>query len=122
MQYAVKDLDGELLNAAVAKAEGLPTHPGRDRYVVATKIDHCWADQFEFLSWTDAGPIIEREGIAIYRVREGWAAVMPGSGGYVVDSDYIDVDIFDGERGAMPLIAAMRAFCASRFGESVELP
>jgi hypothetical protein len=28
MQYAVKDLDGELLNAAVAKAEGLPTASG----------------------------------------------------------------------------------------------
>jgi hypothetical protein len=69
-------------------------------------------------NWTDAGPIIEREQIAVmrdkyaYDVREVWDAwVGP-----------VSVSDIEGEPhgfGPTPLIAAMRAFVASRFGEEV---
>jgi hypothetical protein len=125
MKYKVSELEGALLDAAVAKADGLPVHPGPGRYVVAAPIDTVWAHQFHpSADWRDGGPIIRREGIAVYRVAHGWAAVLPGEfGGYGGDRDYIDVQpSFSGQRGETPLIAAMRAYTASVFGDEVELP
>lgn len=130
MKHRVSDLEGALLDAAVAKAEGerLPDYwrdpddgtcwarPGREE----------WAPSHR---WDQGGQIIERELIAVYAVgnehqENGWRAVIFRSLGYE-GFDYIDVGSgIDGGifSGATPLIAAMRAFCASKFGEEVELP
>ena len=59
--------------------------------------------------WNEAGPIIEREHIGLQKMADYWFAGVckpPAPG------------MRDG-RGPTPLIAAMRCFVASRFGETV---
>jgi hypothetical protein len=71
--------------------------------------------------WLDGGPIIERERIALIagsEVQPGhncWTAKMPGPHGYYPEEG--SVIAFEG-----PLVAAMRAYVASKLGETVELP
>ncbi|MDI4633306.1 DUF2591 domain-containing protein [Pelomonas sp. V22] len=111
MKHKVSELEGALLDAAVAKAEGLPVHPGRDRYIVADTIDTRYADDF-FPSrlWEHGGPIIEREMIKIEHAVDYWdAAIMSKTATFYYQT------------GRTPLIAAMRAYVASKFGEEVEL-
>ena len=112
MKHKTEELEGELLNAAVAKAEGLPVHPGPGRFMVAAPIAQRWAHEFDWAgSWKDGGPIIERERITIIWAREnGWLGRC-NSHWQVPE-----------ELGPTPLIAAMRAYVASRFGDEVELP
>jgi len=65
--------------------------------------------------WAHGGPIIERERIAVVHYSDRWGAhIWPGS------ETWIDTDVYeaDGE-GATPLIAAMRAYVASKFGNEV---
>ena len=58
-------------------------------------------------NWAQAGPIIEREGIAIFlKCSDEWAAS----------------DGFDAAKGPTPLIAAMRCYVASKLGEIVGVP
>ncbi|WP_454908425.1 DUF2591 domain-containing protein [Variovorax gossypii] len=73
--------------------------------------------------WAQGGPIVERERVAIWGgEREGWAAAHPSANpsGYNGDSHYIDVGDDDSYVGPTPLIAAMRAYVASKYGH--ELP
>ena len=58
--------------------------------------------------WAVGGPIIEREGISIYRMTSDWSAAYNPSGAT--------------QDGPTPLIAAMRCFVTSRLGEEVEVP
>ena len=58
--------------------------------------------------WEAGGPIIEREGISIYRMTSDWSAAYNPSGA--------------AQDGSTPLIAAMRCFCCSRLGSEVEVP
>jgi hypothetical protein len=146
MEYRVESLEGALLNAAVAKADGkrfavesYATNPPRPAA--------CWLRDEDgrplfthglyapSLKWEQGGPIIERERIVTvpttgYR-DDGptfWAAACLGPEGAF--SHYIDEPLpFSTYRndpaaavGATPLIAAMRAFVASRLGETVDLP
>jgi hypothetical protein len=114
----VGELEGALLDAAVAKAEGF-----RFRIVG----DTCWLDEplrpsthypessaFDpSMHWGDGGPIIERERIGL---------ASPGSNrhpGKWAAWTCADVHEF---YGANPLIAAMRAYVASKFGDEIELP
>ena len=60
------------------------------------------------LSWQTCGPIIEREGISIYRMTSDWSAAYNPSGA--------------AQDGPTPLIAAMRCYVAGKLGESVEVP
>ncbi|MDP9991984.1 hypothetical protein J2W28_001012 [Variovorax boronicumulans] len=67
-------------------------------------------------SWGDGGPIIGRERIGTipFGTDGQWLGSMPG------DVDYCaGADAADGQLGATPLIAAMRAYVASKFGEEV---
>ena len=57
--------------------------------------------------WSQGGPIIEREKITISDSLESWAAGYNGTLRYF---------------GPTPLIAAMRCFCCSKLGETVEVP
>jgi hypothetical protein len=124
--YKVAELEGALLDAAVAKAEGLPfvlePRPGLTSSVVcALRRDNpefpelnrsLWAPS---TSWLQGGPIIERE--------HGMVApeLMPDRPLYWVARMGRDLTRWQ-SFGPTPLIAAMRAYVASKLGEKVELP
>ena len=60
--------------------------------------------------WAQGGPIIEREGIATepWNLTHPWRAMM-------ADGDF---EVY----GSSPLIAAMRAYVASKLGDEVDVP
>lgn len=110
MKYKTAELEGALLDAAVAKALG-------KSYITIGR-NGCWAgathqDQdggfFAPSSrWDQGGPIIERESLELLGItKERWQATN-------LDDDC--------EYGPTLLIAAMRAYVRSKFGEEVELP
>lgn len=121
MKYKTSELEGALLDAAVAMAEGLPNilfaHrsnssgqwvstalykiPGK-RYLIERRVPLYSSE------WDQGGPIIERERISVTHTRT--TSTVAGTRNAV-----------DGH-GPTPLIAAMRAYVASKFGEEVELP
>lgn len=127
MKHKVSDLDGVLLDAAVAKAAGedVVMRRGRPAYEMVFDPegpanewdDKAWKMWLWFSpsdDWSQAGAIIEREQIMLEppwspngRPRGAWLAWLP--------HDYI------GGHGDSPLVAAMRAYVASKFGEEVEL-
>ena len=135
MKHKISKLEAALLDAAVAKAQGRPIRFNaeawggfwqeyRERPVIGwAAVPPCSTD------WMHGGPIIERERILpIAWERDNgevvWTALVgPGSS----DSSYevLGPD-FHGPSGRKlaptPLIAAMRAYVASKFGEEVELP
>lgn len=59
-------------------------------------------------NWLWGGPIVEREGINIYRMTSDWSAAYNPSGAT--------------QDGPTPLIAAMRCFVASKLGDEIEVP
>jgi len=128
------ELEREYLDYYVAKADGLPIYAaGTDSWPGNA---HVHRESFEHsvilislmgishglfiehsaksvryspsVNWEYAGPIIEREHICIgYSEVHGWGA------------DFQD-DVPYRWHGKTPLIAAMRVFVASRFGDEVE--
>lgn len=124
--HKVAELEGALLDAAVAMAEGHEWEMVGDR-VVATKLN--WSPplitRLTFMPSTDhalAGKIIDRERIAtafFEWTREArpaeWRAEYVDGGSYFASLDF-------GNPGPTRLIAAMRAYVASKFGEEVTLP
>lgn len=151
MKHKVSELEGALLDAAVAKAEGwsifrnkrhgftfrapdalsdeignnppkfdsetgLPVQPISLQEAVEALGALSWTTD-----WAQGGPIIHRELIDVsapdYNSDDKrWFAGMysfetPGRGRVIIEA-----------RGATPLIAAMRAYVASKLGEEVELP
>lgn len=123
-RYKVEELEGPLLDLAVANAEGIKA----TIYLVPNAIspfyecavlDEAGRLHYQFLpsrSWTQGGPIIDREKISL--LRDEFAAHW--------DAQYI---IETGEHwqwrhqafGVSPLVAAMRCYVRSKFGEEVEL-
>lgn len=109
MKHKVSELDGALLDAAVARLEGYAAH--------LEPIEH-WFSQMGRPSqeWKAGGPIIERERIDIIHV-----------GGKIWGARIQSRDAYEGPdpspraSGPTPLIAAMRAYVASKFGEEMEL-
>ena len=74
------------------------------------------------INWAQGGPIIERERIAVWGgCRNQWYATHPNTipSGYNGQDIYIDVGDEDSQDGATPLIAAMRAHIASKYGDEV---
>jgi hypothetical protein len=122
VKHKVAELEGALLDAAVAKAEGdaLPnfwrdpedgtcwSRPGREEWKPSAR-------------WDQGGPIIERE--RIYLCHEPWPDVAGWEAG--IEFEALESGGY-GSRfaaaGPTPLIAAMRAYVASKFGDEVELP
>jgi hypothetical protein len=115
MRHKVAELEGALLDAAVAKAENDPR--------ISMWGDAPWIDDGTVAGhgmsgrgycpstdWRDGGPIIQRELTALGTTEDHqWAAWAPPPGSL-------------GVCGPTPLIAAMRAYVASKFGDEVELP
>lgn len=107
------ELIGALLDYWVARAEGFS-----DADIHWRKDGDFWMENFSYgyspsTDWSQGGPIIERENIATSNHRQGgmvahqeWTAKMLGSPRI--------------HFGPTPLIAAMRAYVASKFGETVE--
>ena len=112
MKIKTDELIGTQLDWAVATCEG---------YSQLRENLH----QLKFSSdWALAGPIIEREGIATRAIRP-----VSGDNGYIFTRRWI-AEMFrfpGGPRrsvayGTTPLIAAMRAYVASRLGDEIEVP
>ncbi len=90
------ELLGPALDWAVAKCE-----------VGAEFIGEIDDPHFYSTDWSQGGPIIEREGITLTHQESRWGA-------------QTDDDVF--AYGPAPLIAAMRAYVASKLGDEVEIP
>jgi hypothetical protein len=112
---AVADLVGDNLNIAVALADGHRVR--RSTIEHASGIHEQWpGGNWEWIrqpstAWEHGGPLIERERIALEFLDDEWCAWAPGPQ---------RADGGDG-RGQTPLVAAMRAYVASKFGERIEL-
>lgn len=121
MKYRTAELEGALLDAAVALAEGVtlvdrPHMPDGIRSVYTS----CWQYRDSYdpsCSWALAGPIIERERIELMpqmgHLNQWHAKCVSFVDGY-------DEAIWFGI-GATPLMAAMRAYVASKLGDEVDL-
>ncbi len=121
-KHKTSELAGAQLDAAVAKAEG---YIG----IRIAKDGVCYVDDLRCVethyppgggyepssNWGDGGPIIERERIAIgpghYQL---WRAQINEGGA-------IGGRILNESSGPTPLIAAMRCYVASKFGDEVDL-
>lgn len=113
MKHKVSELEGALLDAAVAKADGWGFR------LVDSDPPFIWLTdgpdddpEFQFspsTNWTQAGPIIERERIGFDWDGARWTAWYQSK---LPDNT---------QDGPTALIAAMRAYVASKFGEEVEL-
>jgi hypothetical protein len=118
-QYKVSELSGALLDAAVAKGFELNfTIDGHGTPSAWTFTDAGeWAPSTK---WEQGGPIIETESLCIDRVAYSDGSLREWGAAVAVGSEYPD----EWKRwyGPTPLIAAMRAWVASKFGETVELP
>jgi hypothetical protein len=107
------ELEGADLDYWVAQAEGLDVRYCSDRtYVIVNTYQYSPSTR-----WAEGGPIIERERIELLSFRAGaWEAQIAPTEG----SHYIDQYEGDAMKGATPLVAAMRAYVASKFGEEVQ--
>jgi hypothetical protein len=121
MEYKVAELEGALLDAAVAKAEGARVLPGRIE----------WPGEIQMVSmggyrpgedWFDGGPIIERERLVLGPTDKLGEWIAYADGATITDwgSDTITGSSTYGT-GPTPLVAAMRAYVASKFGATVDL-
>ncbi len=101
MKLKTSEAEGEVLDRLVAQCEGQVYHgPAWTKYST---------------DWSQGGPIIEQERIAIWFEKYDdidsalpvWAAVRFNEQNYY---------------GSTPLIAAMRCYVASKLGDEVEVP
>lgn len=118
MKHKTEELEGALLDVAVAKALGYGTV-----YDVPDRL--CGEDRMGGVepwmpstNWAQGGTIIERERI---EVTPEWETIEDEGlicAGWMAS---VGVDVRQWF-GSDPLTAAMRAYVASRFGDEVELP
>jgi len=106
------ELTGAALDWAVAEADGCPVKGVNNRR-------NYWQPSTD---WSQAGPIIDREDIALSPMPDGlWRA-------YAADGTMWaphGVEVFNWkhrQQGYHPLIAAMRCYVASKLGDEVEIP
>jgi hypothetical protein len=119
------ELEGALLDAAVAKAEGhlLSRSEQYGLEVIDAATNRLVANTDYSSDWACGGPIIERERIAVLMLDNKWRAWTPEHHGYDPRYWLFERTSRSAEgTGPTPLIAAMRAYVASKFGEEVELP
>jgi len=103
MKIKTTELTGAALDWAVAQCEA--KNPSMFIFWQTGKLA---AEHNYSTDWAQGGPIIEREQIAVMPCPRGWAARIGFGGQYV--------------EGPTPLIAAMRAFVASKLDDEVEVP
>lgn len=134
MKHKTAELTGALLDAAVAKAQGLSVtvetiDDGSTVCLVDSWIEGCercigvesGANTTSWLyapstSWAQGGPIIERERIETSHAVSDWSAMV----GYTYKLGVLKgCESF--VLGPTPLIAAMRAYVAAKLGAEVDL-
>jgi len=121
-KFETSQLTGHALDWAVAKCEGMriEVRPksacGRPLYVLAAEQGREPWLWYPSTNWAQAGPIIEREGMGVWMYQFNEQGE-PEQGWYAEDKDGNHV-----RTGPTPLIAAMRCFCASKLGDTVEIP
>ena len=115
----VAELEGRLLDYWVARAEGYSESDDSLMMHVDGTCRIAWheGDDPDSLynpsaAWMWGGPIIERE--QIYLIRSGDATVWLAAANVIWLADHDDF-----EPGETALIAAMRAYVASKFGNEV---
>lgn len=113
--YRTEDLEGPLLDLAVAKAVGLAAVIHKVDNAIAPFFECCVLAedgrlQYQFTpsrGWCQGGPIAEENCISLtHRGGKRWAADAPG--GWLMEAD-------------APLLAAMRALVAWRLGDTVRM-
>lgn len=107
----ITEIDNTSLDRWVAKAEGIEVRYSNagEFWRVLGEIDEIqWLPHRD---WTQAGPIIEREGIAVFPYEKQWAAIMGNEMKSISELGRSDCEFI----GATPLIAAMRCYVAHRF-------
>jgi hypothetical protein len=106
------ELTGHALDWAVAKCEFVGDLPFVSIGGELRSKHEAW-HYHPSTDWAQGGPIIEREGIGVYRFRGAWAAHCPlPNGGFHACM----------ENQPTPLIAAMRCYVASKLGDEVDVP
>jgi hypothetical protein len=128
-KHKVAELEGALLDAAVAKAEGFSARIEADECVVTVVgMLESWRAVTPVVTyrpstdWLIGGQIIDREKISVVYCEPGspsgpkWDAYV----GCLTPRRFDDE--LPGGKGPAALIAAMRAYVAGKFGEEVELP
>ncbi|MDX9971917.1 MAG: DUF2591 family protein [FCB group bacterium] len=142
MRIRAKELTGASLDWAVAKCDGVnleaftlyyhPTEPD--------DLDCHGFPEFHYSTvWAQGGPIIARENITIIRANNdyvdgkwmpNWFAETDQYVGHSASESYehqqmnptFMISAEDGMYGPTPLIAAMRAYVASKLGVEVDVP
>lgn len=118
VKHKTAELEGLPLNLAVALADEMEVVWQDDRRSFQARPRGASVDPGPFLpstQWAQGGPLLERERGSLF------TELIPGAPVVWV------ARMGDGARrsqcfGPTPLIAAMRAFVASKLGENVELP
>lgn len=122
--YKVAELEGVNLDLAVAIAEGWKrngdwwSHVNKEEPMTGMVVrggelfPAPWSS-----SWMWGGPIIERERIALSP-----PSLASPDGDWFAETPSQEADLDGGALGPTALIAAMRAYVASKFGEEVDLP
>lgn len=115
MKHKVAELEGAQLDAAVALAEGHVLRGGWWRQAARPDTDWCAVAYFDpSVRWQVGGPIIDRERFEFMSNGGSWFA-----------GEHLErwrVDAMAEPGSPTHLIAAMRAYVASKFGDEVELP
>jgi hypothetical protein len=112
MKIKTSELTGAALIWAAARADGRT-----DVRVDPDDGELIGAETFDYLEWDTAGPIIEREEIAIRFSQENyWHFTTP------TDTWLANYEGVGEWFGPTPLIAAMRAFVSSKLGDEVDVP
>ncbi len=124
-KHKVAALTGPMLDAAVALAEGKHPYNYTNKWCLIVDEQEDETVVYEpSLDWELGGPIIEREQIALKTPRNEPGRIEPSWYAHVcpVWTDDGGISSSKGRgHGDTPLLAAMRAFVASRLGPEVEL-
>lgn len=107
----VSELNGTALDWAVAKCEGrgIEFEDPRDPWLTCDGIaDQPLHSYTPSTDWSQGGPIIEREFIAVWFSKGDWKSQRR--------------DTSNKQHGPTPLIAAMRCYVSATIGEEVEIP
>jgi hypothetical protein len=117
--HKVADLAGKQLHELVAKLEGANVYVDSKGFLMVDRPFEPWDDEYQpSVSWHQGGPIIERERINL-------SFEPAGDGSWHAELEHPARD--DGVQrsftnGPTALVAAMRAYVSSKFGDTVELP
>mgnify|MGYP000314171974 FL=1 len=113
--YKTLDLEGPLLDLAVAKAIGLSALIHKVDNAIAPFFECCVLSerqrlQYQYMpsrNWTQGGPLVEEHCISLtHRGADRWAADAPGA--WIVEAE-------------TPLLAAMRALVGMKLGDTVRM-